>query len=220
MDPREMVKEYYAQRAREYDASAGYLESASEAERGPMKRAIRRALRGRDVLEVACGTGYWSAVIAASARSVLATDADPGMIDLALKRHGRLPRLRFMVADAYSLDGVSVDFNAAFAHWWWSHVPRQNIQEFLGALHGRLLPGSLVLFTDQMPYEARGRRIDADGNAWERRTLTDGRTFEVIKNFPTEEEIRQCLRGRARRVRYRESKRGYWTLTYLTEQGK
>ena len=36
-------------------------------------------------------------------------------------------------------------------------------------------------------------RTDAEGNTFQLRRLPDGSTYEVLKNFPTETELRQAL---------------------------
>ena len=47
---------------------------------------------------------------------------------------------------ALALQSVRGDFDAAFAGFFWSHVPLAEIDGFLEALMLRLLPGSLVVF--------------------------------------------------------------------------
>ena len=39
-------------------------------------------------------------------------------------------------------------------------------------------------------------RRDADGNTYQLRSLDDGSTTEVLKNFPTDEEIASLLPGK------------------------
>ena len=212
------VARYYAARAQAYDASAGYVDALAERLREPIKERFREALMGRDVLEIACGTGYWTEVIAMAARSVLATDIDPGMIALARSRLSSIGNVRCQIADAYTLNGVQGYFTAAFSHWWWSHVPKSRVKEFLRVLHGKLVPGALVVFADQLPYEWPDRRCDAEGNSLERRTVGDGRSWEIVKNFPTEKEITGHLAGLGVGTSYREyPESGYWALTYNTE---
>ena len=213
------VARYYAARAPEYDVSAGYVDAEAEELRAPLKAAFRRALKGRDVLEIACGTGYWTAVIARAARSVLATDVSPEMIAIARSRLSSQSNVKCQVADAYSLDNVRGPFTAAFAHWWWSHVPKSRMGDFLTALHRRLQAGAVVLFVDQLPYPGPNRRRERDGNLLEDRALANGRRFEVVKNFPTESEVRESLRGVAEQITYTvDAPRGAWTVTYRVAQ--
>jgi len=69
--------------------------------------------------------------------------------------------------------------------WWLSHVPKELITTFIDTLHRKLLPGAFVLFVDQLMYGGYNRRQDSMENTLELRHLPDGRSFEIIKNFPS-----------------------------------
>lgn len=212
---------YYATLAREYDTIAGYTDPLAGELRGPIKARFEEALRGHKVLEIACGTGYWTEVIAGAAESVLATDVDPTMISLARQRLAQRSNVRCQLADAYNLDGVQGQFTAAFSHWWWSHVPKSRLRGFLGVLHEKLMPGALVIFADQLRYAWPHRREDQEGNLLEQRVLPDGSHWEIVKNFPTQDEIMSDLRGIAESVSYREYPEArYWALTYNTRSNR
>jgi SAM-dependent methyltransferase len=218
MAPIDDVARYYAARALFYDETAGYTDPEAEKLRAPIRARYQELFAGHAVLEIACGTGYWTEAIAETAGSVLAVDINPSVILQAKDRCTHRRNVAFRIASAFTLDGVPGGFSAAFGIWWWSHVPRQRIPAFLSTLHSRLASGALVLFVDQLPYDARTRRTDSLGNTLEQRVLPDGRAFEVVKNFPSEGEIRSALAGIADDVQYvvRLDEKS-WSVTYRTK---
>lgn len=56
-------------------------------------------------------------------------------------------------------------------------------------------------------------RTDEHGNTYQLRRLEDGRTHEVLKNFPTESELVSAVDGLALDVRV-EFLNYYWILSY------
>lgn len=188
------VTRYHAARADVYDETASYLDREAEALREPIKARYRELFKGRDVLEVACGSGYWTRVLAGVAASVFAFDINAEILQKAVERCAGLPNVTFRIADAYTFLGVPTGFDAAVAIFWYSHIPRANIPQFLDALCRVLAPGALVMFIDQLPYEPAFRTMNEAGNVLpEGRALPAGRTFSVIKNFPTEAELRASI---------------------------
>jgi hypothetical protein len=57
-------------------------------------------------------------------------------------------------------------------------------------------------------------RRDAEGNTYQLRTLDDGSTHEVVKNFPTQEEAASALGPRATHVQW-WALTHYWVLSYI-----
>jgi len=198
------VIKYYAARAPVYDETAGYMDPEAEQLRVSIKARYQKMFAGHAVLEIACATGYWTATVAASAKSVFAVDINPAVISQAKERCRNLSNVKFQIADAYILKDVPTGFSAAFGILWWSHVPKERIKAFFSALHGKLLPGALVMFVDQLPYDGHVRRQDCTGNTIEQRSLPCGSSFEVVKNFPTEENVRDTLSGMADNIQYIE----------------
>lgn len=199
------VVDYYAARAPEHDLVSGYCEPEVEPLRAAAKARYQELFLGLDVLEVACGTGYWTEVVAQVARTVLATDVCEEMLASARQRLAGFGNVRFQVVDAYSLEGVAGGFTGAFAIWWWSHVPKRLLPQFLATLHTKLQPGARVLFVDQVPgaYVPKGERLDADGDRTEERIVSGGRRFRIVKNFPTRDEVLAALAGAGTEIEYR-----------------
>lgn len=208
------MREYYAARAPEYD------QVYAKPERQQDLRAIEAWLPGRFIgrrlIEIACGTGYWTRFLAPAASELLATDAAPQTLEIA-RRRVRSPSVQFVVADAYRLPTRAGAFSGAFAGFWLSHVPRQRLAAFLDDLHARLAPGARVVFLDNRFVAGSSTPIseeDAFGNTYQQRRLGDGSSHRVLKNFPSEAELTYAVGGAGIRLRH-HAWQHYWALEYL-----
>jgi ubiquinone/menaquinone biosynthesis C-methylase UbiE len=172
---------------------------------------IGTKLEGRRVLEVACGTGFWTHGVAQHAERVLATDAVSEMVREAQARTYERANVEFALADAYTLEGVPGGWDGGFHMQWFSHVPRSRISEFLSAFHRRLKPGAVVVFGDN---KDRGEDPDSEGNRYQDRVLPGGARYRIIKNCPDETELRDCLRPYASAVEFRHFERD-WFVSYV-----
>ena len=210
------MQAYYAQRAATYERV--YFKPERQQDLREMEAWLPASFTGREVLEVAAGTGWWTPHGARDCRAWLATDLSPET--LAVARHKPLPagKVQFATIDAYTLDGVAArgPFNAAFTGCWWSHVPLQRLDAWLAQLHAHLEPGSVVVMLDNRFVREQSTslsRRDAAGNTYQNRTLDDGSVHEVLKNFPTPEEAIARLGPRAHGATWHAWEH-YWALVY------
>lgn len=206
--------DYYRQRAPAYERV--YAKPERQADLRAMEAALPALFAGRRVLEVAAGTGWWTPHGARDARRWLATDLNPET--LAIARTKPLPAcVELRVADAWTLAEVGDEtFDAAFAGFWWSHVPLQRLAGWLDTLHARLEPGARVVMLDNRFVDGSSTpvsRRDAEGNTWQQRALDDGSTHEVLKNFPTADQAFSMLGPRARDPHWTDHTH-YWVLRY------
>ncbi|WP_374679345.1 MULTISPECIES: bifunctional demethylmenaquinone methyltransferase/2-methoxy-6-polyprenyl-1,4-benzoquinol methylase UbiE [Microbacterium] len=67
---------------------------------------------GQRILDLAAGTGASSVALAASGAEVVAADFSPGMIAEGRRRHGAVPNLSFVEADATALPFADDTFDA------------------------------------------------------------------------------------------------------------
>jgi SAM-dependent methyltransferase len=189
------LRRYYDQRAPEYEQI--YLPRDQQHGRalGEISRELREALRGRRVLEVACGTGYWTACAAGVAIRVMATDASLAMLAEARQR-GLPPNVELLPRDAYDLAGVPGGFDGGLAMFWLSHVPRARLRAFLDGFHARLEPGAVVYLADSVHLPGLGGELlpaDDAGDTYKLRLLADGGRHRVLKNYYSSEELRGLL---------------------------
>ena len=96
-------------------------------------------------------------------------------------------------------------------------MPKTRIREFLCGFHRALAPGAKVVFLDNRFVAGSSTALaarDADGNTYQVRNLDDGSSYRVLKNFPTEAELRQATEGLVADFRLREWPY-YWALEYV-----
>jgi 2-polyprenyl-3-methyl-5-hydroxy-6-metoxy-1,4-benzoquinol methylase len=184
---RDMVQ-YYAKRAHEYERI--YHRPERQADLQALCATIEDTFAGREVLDVACGTGFFSACAARRARSLEGVDANETTLELA--RTKAIPNATFRAGDAYELGSLTRAYSGALCTFWWSHIPKDRIEAFLRNLHRSLEPGALVLFADNTYVEGSSTpltRTDAGGNTYQTRKLESGAGYEVLKNFPSAGEL-------------------------------
>jgi len=214
MNPDAELRAYYARRAAEYERIYDKPERQSDLAR--LREGLPPRFRGAALLEIACGTGYWTPHLAAEAASVLAIDAAEQTLAIARAKPYPRGNVRFELADAYALPDWRRTFDGCFAGFWWSHVPKARLDEFLTGLHARLAPGTRVVFLDNRYVEGNSSALaatDAEGNTFQIRQLADGSEHRVLKNYPTAEEMAARLGCWGAAPRW-ELLDFFWTVEY------
>ncbi len=214
MFPDSNLVEYYTKRASEYEKI--YQKPERQKDLALLRRRLPEELAGEDVLEIACGTGFWTQVIAQSANSILATDINQEVLQIARAKAYPKGNVVFEKRDLFQLAGLTGRFTAGLAAFWWSHLKKSEIAGFLRHFHQVLSPSAKVVFMDNnyVPDSSIPiSRTDDKGNTYQLRTLENGTEYEVLKNFPTESELRQAVGGLAKSIHFFNSTH-YWLLAY------
>jgi demethylmenaquinone methyltransferase/2-methoxy-6-polyprenyl-1,4-benzoquinol methylase len=188
--------QYYGRRAAEYERI--YQKPERQPDLGQLARMLRRLLLNQDVLELACGTGFWTEKIAPGAASLVATDVSAETLALAREKQYPAGKVSIERGDAYAPEQIPGRFTAGFAAFWWSHVPRKKLGPFLERLHRRLGRGALVVFCDNRYVEGSSTpicRTDSAGDTYQLRALANGERYEVLKNFPSPVELQASISG-------------------------
>ncbi len=209
------MQDYYAARATEYDRI--YLKPERQADLRRIEQWLPEVLADRSVLEVACGTGYWTQFFARRSRRVLGIDSAQETLEIAQSRTPS-SKVAFRRGDAYALPIEMPRFDAAFAGFWWSHIPLTRIAEFLRGLHAALEPGATVVFLDNRYVDGSSTPLsepDPDGNTYQNRSLADGSTHRILKNFPSRDGLFGAIASVAQNPRLHQWDH-YWALEYRT----
>jgi len=168
---------YYRARADEYDQVY-----AQRADIRDLLRLVEELPIAGDVLELACGTGQWTPLLARRAASVTAVDASPEALAIARTRTAS-PKVTFVQADLFSWRPPR-RWDTVFFAFWLSHVPPARLPAFWSMVAAALTPdGRAVLVDDgfrefadevvvmESDVPSVGRRLDA------------GAEYRVVKVF-------------------------------------
>lgn len=180
---------YYRRRAGEYDATA-YGDVVAAGERIARLVALMRPTRR--VLEIACGTGLWTQALAGAADTVTAIDAAPEALAIARDRVTS-GNVTFEVADVFSWT-TDDRFDVVFFSAWLSHVPMSRFDEFWRKLRDLLVEGGRVLFIDEHVDVREKEAFVPGADEIVERTLRDGTTYRIVKNFVDPQALRERLR--------------------------
>lgn len=209
----EQSAQFYAKSASNHDRIYDRPERKDDLQ--AMHGHVANALRGHTVLELACGTGFWTRTIAEVADKVVATDINPEMIAMARLRALPADKVELRVADAYDLPADIGDFTAVFIGFWWSHVKREEQEKFLAQLKAKIGKDILVVLLDDVYVEGSSEtvaRTDLEGNTYQIRMAPDGERYEIPKTYPSDSALRKKLASSVREIKIVRLEY-YWLLT-------
>jgi len=175
-------KRYYAERAPEYD-DWWYRRGRYELEPEALERwqadiaeadAELETFTPRGVvLELAAGTGIWTRKLVEVADRVVAVDANAETLAL------NTSDAELVVADVFEWRPGET-FDLVFFSFWLSHVPEERFDEFWALVRGALVPGGRVFLVDSGAGDTAHTGTGQAGGE-ETRSLSDGRTFRIVK---------------------------------------
>jgi demethylmenaquinone methyltransferase/2-methoxy-6-polyprenyl-1,4-benzoquinol methylase len=148
-----------------------------------------------DVLELACGPGWWTKRLSRRANSVTALDASPEMLELGRMR-ARSKRIRRIQTDIFAWRPDRT-YDLVFFGFWLSHVPEDRFDSFWELVRRAVEPAGRVFFVDEMRWdgvEGYERALE-EGRGAVARNLEDGRGFRLVKVYHQPRELSERLRS-------------------------
>jgi ubiquinone/menaquinone biosynthesis C-methylase UbiE len=182
---------YYRARAAEYDAT-------STPEGDPFASTFEHVLRTLDefaprgrVLELAAGTGQWTAALARHAHALTATDASPEMLEINAAKVGG-PSVSYRLLDAFDL-APDPTWDVVFFGFFLSHVPMARFDRFWKGIRGLLAPRGRVIFVDEAAHPDRKEEWEDARHDTVWRTLQDGTRHRAVKVLWQPRELERRL---------------------------
>jgi demethylmenaquinone methyltransferase/2-methoxy-6-polyprenyl-1,4-benzoquinol methylase len=194
-DPVTEQKRYYAERAPEYDdwwyrrgryelepdALARWQADAAEVE-----AALEVFAPGGSVLELAAGTGIWTRKLVRLSQRVVAVDANAETLAL------NTAAAELVRADVFEWEPAE-RFDLVFFSFWLSHVPDDRFDEFWSLVRSALAPGGRFFLVDSGAGDTAHTGTE-QANGEETRSLSDGRTFRIVKRRWMPDELAERVR--------------------------
>ncbi len=210
------IVSYYKDRAKEYEKI--YSKPERQEDFKSATTILQEIFAYKQVLEIACGTGYWTEKIAATATSIFATDINETVIDIAKKKYFFNKQVSFELADIYNFPDHN-KFESLFGGFIWSHILLQDLDKFISTVNSLVSPGGTVVFMDNNYVEGSNHPItkeDEHDNTFQTRKLEDNTTHLVLKNFPTEIFLQHKLKDISGEFKFFKLTY-YWIICYTTK---
>jgi SAM-dependent methyltransferase len=207
--------EYYKDRAQEYEKV--YTKPERQHDLLKAELVLQDVFKGKDVFEIACGTGYWTERIAKTAHQVQATDINDTVLNIARLKTYSPAEVNFRKEDIFQLS-AGRHCQSLFGGFIWSHIKMQDLEHFLKIIHDQVIKGATVVMMDNNYVAGSNLPItewDDKGNSYQTRKLDNGSSYKVVKNFPDRELIDKVLEGRAEKIEL-ISLEYYWILKYVS----
>jgi demethylmenaquinone methyltransferase/2-methoxy-6-polyprenyl-1,4-benzoquinol methylase len=215
---------YYRARAPEYD---DWFERRGRFDRGDDVTAAwhREAaqvrqwldaldLDGKDVLELAAGTGIWTAELVARGASVTVVDAAPEMLEQLRRRVGDA-QVETIEANLFTWQPTR-EFDAVVSCFFTSHVPDERFDGFVELLVSTVRQGGQLFIVDSARSElstAVDHALPDDQDQTMARKLDDGRTFVIVKRFRTDGELAAACERHGLHVEVRRTPNFFQVVT-------
>ena len=208
------LSSYYSNRAHEYEKIYDKPERQEDLTR--LSKLLQEIFSGRELLEIACGTGFWTQRIAETAREILATDISSPVLNIARSKTYTNARVTFRPADFNNIHSHG-SHESLFGGFIWSHIKVQDLPAFLKLVKEQVVPGGRLVFIDNNFVKGSSTPIatkDKQGNTYQNRILENGNEYQVLKNFPTEKFIRKLLKNESDDVKFTKLQY-YWLLEFI-----
>ena len=147
-----------------------------------------------DVVDLACGTGFWLSVYGGNAASITLVDQSEQALahcERRLQNLGLAAVARIVRGDVFNVPLDEARYDACMLGFLLSHLTSAETDALLGRVRTVLRPTSELAVIDSVWSDARKPYRQRDG--FERRSLADGRSFSIRKKYYDRPELESLL---------------------------
>lgn len=183
---------HYRAHAGEYDQTSVFGASVYQGDYAELLAALEAFEPAGRVLELACGTGQWTAELAKRCSSITAVDSSPEMLAINKARVSQ-DNVSYVEADLFRWSPLE-RYDAVFFSAWLSHVPPQLFDDFWRLVRGCLDDTGRVFVIDELPaVDATERRVPGMAAPAVERSVRSGERRRIVKVFYEPRELRERL---------------------------
>lgn len=194
---------YYQARAREYDKSVegignsgaiSPINDKANQEWLRIVKALHEIPPVGEVLELACGTGFWTRELLFLSNAITAVDGSSEMIEVNRSKL-RDARIKYECIDIFEWE-PNKTYDLIFFAFWLSHVPPTHLSGFLDKVVRATKPGGRVFIIDEPMSESNISGANVDG-LFQQRSLENGSSYRIVKVYydPLEIELEFLKQG-------------------------
>lgn len=158
-------------------------------ETATLERSVADLDLDGEVLELACGNGLWTRLLAPRSGGLTAIDSSMRMLERNREWIAD-PRVRYVHADLFTLE-LSGRFDLVFAGFFLSHIPPSRWRPFWAKVARWLTPRGRVAFVDDAWGPDRPRSGDRVRTGPEHAHIrrVEGTAFTIVKRFFRPEDL-------------------------------
>ncbi len=207
--------DYYSGRANEYDQwflrqgryDKGEDENLvwfNEVESLRAKLAALAPLN--NVLELACGTGLWTAELLNISKNITAVDGSEEMIAVNRNKFNS-KKINYIHANLFEWHPQK-KYDLIFFSFWLSHVPPEKFTDFWQMVMESLTPNGQVFFIDSLYTQestASNQMLRDEKDTIVSRVLNDGSEYEIVKVFYDPDQLQKDLNNIGWKIKVKTS---------------
>ena len=189
---RDQTIEYYQRRAGEYEKIYHRDDPARQTELSGLYALSQRVLSGRTVLDLACGTGFWTRIVSESAAAIIGVDINSETLAEARRKQYLCPT-EFLLSDMHNLPLAPNRGDALLATYVVSHVRRQDMDRLRESISRIIGADSPAFICDNnLVCELKPDLVwdDEHVNTYKRRRLENGQEYLILKNYFDRDELK------------------------------